>query len=179
MRQRLDCQFVADKKSPFATDYGFDEDAVIYSDTVRQTRLNVYTLKENEIIETPLALENMVVAADAGTGMGRALYNSLPESTLVLPTDTIAKSIELIERGRAGAFVAYHIDVFMHFREFGQSIDDSQIAYSPTFSLHTSDDAFTCWNTEKNRSFLNAINTRLGELKATDTLITTETYSPR
>ena len=162
LKNRTDCYFVSDHSVQITFDLGVDENTFIYSDTINRTNIKIYTQTGKQVITSLQSLENKVVAADAGTGLGFALRKKLPPSTIVIPTENIGKSIELLELSRVDAIVAYDLDIaiFQHLQT-----QKAEIQSDKTFNIHTSRDSITCWNTPKAKAFLDTVNSDLNAMK--------------
>ncbi|UTW56092.1 transporter substrate-binding domain-containing protein [Kordiimonas sp. SCSIO 12610] len=167
LRKRAHCFFVSDKSSQ--ADLGIENtgDDFIYSDTLNEAHIRIYTLASNPQISSIKDLEGKTIVADPGTGLGNALRDKIPTSATIVPSKTIENSIELLMLSRADALVAYDLDMNIH-QNFNAN------ALKPhtdlTLSLHTSYDSISCWDTPETQAFLNHVNHRFRALKQQGTL---------
>jgi hypothetical protein len=167
--QAADCFFIANRKRSEKANARRAKNSprIIHSDTIHSSDKKIYSLKGQPIYTDLNQLIGKKVVLDNGAGNKTILQEVMPENINVVPSESVARSIEMLRAGRADAIIAYELDMQtyleLHPEEDGLQTDVD-------FGFQTGDSAISCWETPKTVAFLSLINDRIKSLGASGEL---------
>jgi ABC-type amino acid transport substrate-binding protein len=163
-----DCFFIANRRNYLSAETPQFDENIITSDTIHVSLKKIYTLKTAPTLESMESLENLMFAADQGAGTQYILPKLLPKTSELVATEGIGQSIQLLQSGRVDAIVAYELDMVAYLQ---MQASEPIIHASDSFNIQESESAIACWGKPNTVRFLNAVNTRIANLKASGEMI--------
>jgi hypothetical protein len=103
--QVADCFFISNRKRNLKANANRAKNTprIIHSDTIHSSDKKVYTLKGQKVYTDLNDLIGKKIVVDGGAGTQVILREVLPQDVRIVPSESVARSIEMLRAGRADA----------------------------------------------------------------------------
>ncbi len=143
---------------PFDADFLESKDALVQSDSLNLAKAYIFTKSGQQPLNSIDQLAGLLVGVRHGMAFGKDFDKA---NLSLVRTALLEQNIQLLNRGRIHAFVAYEPDIWDAFNQ----LQIKPLNYDPLAPIVIHEDSILCHETPKARQFIQRFNLELRKLK--------------
>lgn len=162
-----ECFFMGDTDEAYfeGTSVGITE--ILVSEPFNVARIRAFTFRKPSPISTLDDLQNLRVAVDLGIGGMVRIMNVVPGMTNLVDAVNAEQVHAMLTKGRAEAALMMDYDYELY---AARHPNQERLQFDPALSIQRADDGIMCKKSDKTEAFIEHVNARITELRASGEL---------